>query len=281
MPDAPAGPDDGPDITTWSALLAHWTDFARASVALPDDGEGGRWKRAVPHVISLQATAMALAELDRVDDGERPLALDRAEIACRDSTRAVHELWRGEPMPELLGELVQDARVAFESAANAGVEWVVAAERLVCGHPGDLVERLQRAGFRGELFLPTPGVPVFRGAPAAFARGPGGAAPSDEQVRLIASFLGARERLVGDAERIASPRQVYRQFDFARGGPVKDLVVPMNEPLPPGQPVLVLAVEAGEALSVPLPPRDPPRIETLPVEVASETAEEPGAGVSG
>lgn len=253
---------------TWAALLAHWTEFARASVALPDDGEGGRWKRAVAPVITLQACAMALAELDRVDDAERPLALDRAEIACRDATRTLHELWRGDPLPELLDELIQDARIAFEGAANAGVEWVVVAERIVCGHPGDLADRLRKAGFRGELFLPTPGVPVFRGAPAGFARAPGGAAPTDEQTKLIGRFLGERDKLVGDPERIGSPRQVYRQFDFVKGGPVRDLVVPMNEPLPSGQPVLVLAMEAGEALSVPLPPRDPPRLETLPVEVA-------------
>ena len=275
----PSPVPDAPDIVTWSALLAHWTEFARASVALPDEGEGGRWKRAVAPVITLQSTAMALAELDRVDDAERPLALDRAEIACRDATRALHELWRGEPMPELLDELVQDARVAFEAAANAGVEWIVAAERLVCGHPGDLIDRLQKLGFRGEVFVPTPGVPVFRDAPAGFARAPGGAAPTDEQTKLIGRFLGQRDGLVTDPERIASPRQVYRQFDFAKGGPVRDLVVPMNEPLPPGQPVLVLAMEGGEALSVPLPPRDPPRIETLPVEMV-RAGEEPDAGAS-
>lgn len=258
---------EGLDPTTWAALLAHWTEFARASVALPDDGEGGRWKRAVAPVIALQATAMALGELDRVDDGERALALDRAEIACREAARALHELWRGEPLPGELGELVDDARVAFELAANAGVEWVVTGERVVCPHPAEVVAVLLRGGFAGELFVPSPGVPVFRGAPAGFARGAGGAAPTDDQVRLIGGFLGRREGLVGEPERIASPRQVYRQFDFAKGGPVKDLVVAMNESLPPGQPVLVLAIEGGAAMSVPLPPREPSRLASLPVEV--------------
>lgn len=262
----------GPDISTWSALLAHWTEFARASVALPDEGEGGRWKRAVPHVIALQAMAMALAELDRIDDSERAVALDRAEITCRDAAGAIHELWRGEPVPELVVELIDDSRVAFERAANSGVEWVVTSERVACNHPAELVAALRKSGFAGELFVPSPGVPVFRGAPAAFARGPAGAAPSDEQLALIGRFLGKGK--VGEPERIGLPRQVYRQFDFAAGGPVKDVVVPMNEDLPPGQPVLVLAVEGGEAMSVPLPPREAPRIEALPVEIV-------GAGEEG
>ena len=175
-------------------------------------------------------------------------------------------LARGEPVPELVAELIDDSRIAFERAANAGVEWVVTAERVVCDHPAELVAALRKTGFAGELFVPSPGVPVFKGAPAAFARGPAGSAPTDDQLALIGRFLGA----VGEPERIGLPRQVYRQFDFAKGGPVKDLVVPMNEDLPPGQPVLVLAVEAGASLSVPLPPRDPARIEPLPVEIAGD-----------
>ncbi len=257
-------------MQTWSALLAHWTDFARASVALPDDGEGGRWKRAVPHVIALQATTMALGEVDRIEDAERPVALDRAEITCRESVGAIHELWRGEPVPALVSELIDDSRVAFELAANAGVEWVVTADRVECGHPAELVAGLRKTGFLGELFVPSPGQPVFRGAPAAFARGPAGAPPTDEQIVLIARFLG--QGAVGEPERITLPRQVYRQFDFGAGGPVKDLVVPMNEDLPSGQPVLVLAIEGGEPVSVPLPPREPPTLGALPVEVVGDQA---------
>lgn len=262
-----------PDTVTWAGLLAHWTDFARAAVALPDGGEAGRWKRAVPHIIALHATAMALGEADRLADDERPLALDRSEITCREAAAALHELWRGEPLPESLDELIDDARIAFEAAANAGLEWVVTAERVVCPHPAELVATLHRTGFVGDLFVPSPGVPVFRTAPAAFARGPAGTAPTPEQVRLIGAFLGRREGAVGEPERIACPRQVYRQFDFARGGPVKDLVVPLNESLPPGQPVLVLAAEGGSAMSVPLPPREPQRLASLPVEVWTPSAE--------
>ena len=267
------------DPISWPLLLAKWTQIAQAAVALPDAGEGGAWKASVPHIISLHAVTLALGEVDLLPDEDRPLALDRAEISCREAAAGVHEAWNGLELPEGLTELLEDARIAFEAAANAGVEWIITADRLVGDHPADVVEQLRRVGFAGELFLPQPGVPMFRGAPAAFARGPAGAAPSDEQCKLIERFLGRSGGQIGEAERIAAPRQVYRQMDFGLGlglggvsapgssGPTKDLVVPMNEPLPPGQPLLVLAIEGGEACAVPLPPRYVEDLPMLPVEI--------------
>ncbi|MFT5423484.1 MAG: hypothetical protein ACI89L_001264 [Phycisphaerales bacterium] len=264
-------------------LLSKWSQFAQASLALPDDGDGPAWKASVGHIITLHSVTMALHEIDTLPDEDRPVAIDRAEYLCREATEAIHNQWRGEPLPESLAELIDDARVAFEASANAGVEWVVSADRLVLQHPGDLAQKLARMGFAGELFVAAPGQPVFRGAPAAFARAPGGAAPTQEQLKLIGRFLGLNEGKVGQPERIATPRQVYRQFDFGLnlgsggggaggggglgGGPVKDLVVPMNEPLPPGQPILVLAIEGGEPCGVPLGPTSPVRIDNLPVEI--------------
>ena len=37
-----------PSDLTWTALLARWIEFAKASVALPDDAEGDRWRSSVP-----------------------------------------------------------------------------------------------------------------------------------------------------------------------------------------------------------------------------------------
>ena len=259
---------------SWAALVAKWTEFAQASVALPDDGEGGRWKRAVPHVIALQSTTMALGELDAVDDADRPLALDRAEIACREATQALNALWTGEPLPEQVNELIGDARVAFEAAANAGVEWVIGVDALVCRHPAELGERLARIGFAGDVFLPSPGVPMFRDAPAAFARGPGGAIPSEQALAEIERFLNAGAPrgapAVAPPERLAIPRQVYRQFDFGAGGPTRDLVLPLNEPLPSGQPLLVLAIEEGRLRSVPPAPRQPGVQRPIPVQIGDQ-----------
>lgn len=274
---------EDPVQISWPMLLAKWAQFAQASLALPDEGDGPAWKTSVTHIITLHSVAMALQEVDELPDQDRPVALDRAEYLCREAAQAIHKAWRGEPLPESLTELIQDARIAFEGAANAGIEWVVKADRVVLQHPGDLASRLTANGFAGELFVAAPGQPVFRGAPAAFARAPAGAAPTDEQIAMIGKFLGLKPGQVAPPERIATPRQVYRQFDFGLtlggggssggggggGGPVKDLVVPMNEPLPPGQPILVLAIEGGEACGVPLGPPSPVRIDSLPVEIWS------------
>lgn len=276
MSDAPSNDTDR--VLTWAALLGKWTDFAKAAVALPQEGEGGRWRDAVAPIITLQAVTHALGELDAIDPGERPAALDRAEIACREASGRLNEIWRGEALPEQVGELIEDSRVAFEMAANSGVEWLVESDSLVAPHPGDLLEKLKRAGFAGDLFLPSPGVPLFRGSVAAFARGPGGAPPDDAIVKAVESFLTRRGGRVSEPERIATPRQVYRQLDFATGKVTRDLVVPMNEDLPAGQPLLVLAMESGVALA--LPPENPAarRIESAPVEALGRSKKESRPG---
>ncbi len=248
---------------TWAGLLARWMEFARSAVGLPKTPEGDRWREATPAIISLSAVTHALRELDEIDDGERPLALDRAEILCKESTGKLHGLWRGEALPGELLEIIEDSRVAFEMAANAGIEWLVASETLVCGHPADLVRDLLAGGFGGDLFLPTPGVTMCRGAVGAFCRERAGAAPGDDAGRLIKAFLTRGGGEVREPSRIATPRQVYRQMDFASGKITRDLVVAMNEDLPAGQPLLVLAIEDGQACAVP-PERGLPKLAELP-----------------
>ena len=252
---------------TWATLLAKWTEFAQAVVALPEGGEGGRWREAAPAIITLQVVTHALGELDEIDPAERPLALDRAEIACRESVKRLNALWHGESLPEEVGAIVTDSRVAFEMAANAGVEWRVASERLEAPHPADLVETLASLGFEGDLFLPSPGVPLFKGSVAAFARGPGGSPPDEQVIHAIEALLTRRGGEITPPERIATPRQVYRQLDFATGRITRDLVIPMNEDLPPGQPLLVLAIEGGRACEVPPEARGGERIGPVKVEV--------------
>jgi hypothetical protein len=239
--------DAGERVMTWAGLLTRWTEFARGAVALPDDGEGGRWKRAVPHVIGVHAVTMAMGELDLVEDAERAAALDRAELVCREAARALNEIWRGESLPPSVEELLGEARVAFEAAANAGVEWCVAAESAEFGGHEALVMRLVRGGFVGELFIAPAGVRLGRGCPCAFARGPGGSVPGAAACAAIEEFVQVKRGVAGEGVRTAMPRQVYRQMDFSTGRAVRDLVCAMNEPLPAGQPVLVLAIEGGRA----------------------------------
>jgi hypothetical protein len=259
MPDPASSSSSSPDLT-WPALLARWTSFAQASLALPHNVDGNRWRNAVPSVINLQAVTFALADLDRLTrEGERALALDKADIIIRSATGQLHAIWRPDPLPSEVVGLINDAGLALDAGRGGGVEWRVTTERLVLGHPSELVLRLQEVGFAGDLFIATPGVPVFCGAPAAFARDPGqaGGRPDEHVVRAVKEFLIDVTR----PEPVPAFRQVYRQFDFAAGRAVRDLVAPAGvlvgvhgEP-PAGQPLLVPAIRGGREVGVTLPPR--------------------------
>lgn len=258
-----------PDASTWSALLAKWTEFAQASLALPETAEGQRWKDAVAPIITLQAVAQALASLDELDADERAFGLDKAEILIRKNARALHELWSGEPLPFELSELVDDARRARSAASGKGLEWRVLGERLVAPHPGDAAGVLEAMGFAGDLLLPTPGVPVFGGAPCAFLRGRAGAEPEPDAIGVVEAFLATCRGEADGPEWIGCARQVYRQFDFSKGGPVRDLVELMDRDLPPGQPILIPVMEGGESLPVALPIRGADKVGPVPVEFST------------
>ncbi len=261
----PEQPDHASEQTplTWTALLAHWTAVAQAATALPDEGDTGRLKRSLPEIIGLQAVAFAMADLDRIPGGERASAIDKASVLVRRHAAAINELWRGEPLPEAVEETIDDARLALRLAELAGLEWAVADEVLIADHPAELAAALVGAGFEGDLFLPTPGVELFEGCPAAFLRSPGGAPPDEDFAEAVSEFLG--EGAEGPLRR-AGLRQAYRQFDFSRGGPVRDVVALTEDSLLPGQPLLIPAVLGGEVQRVTLPPRGPGLASALPVE---------------
>jgi hypothetical protein len=247
---------------TWPALLAHWTAFAQSTMALPKNAQGDRWRNAAPAVIGLQAVVHALGDLDRLatnahegaPEGERALALDRAELLIRQHGSELHALWAGEPLHEEVSALIDDARHALTAARSRGWEWRVTSERLVAEHPADLVALLLDCGFDGDLYIATPGITLFRTCPAAFAHTRDGSRPNERAIRAIKEFLVD----VSKPEPVSFFRQVYRQFDFALGRAVRDLVAPAegkNAQLPAGQPLLVPAMLAGAEQSVTLPPR--------------------------
>ena len=273
----------GPDVVTWSVLLSKWTEFARASAAFPKDAEGERWRASVAPIISLQAITFALGELDALTDpDERPVALDRAAVGAREAATALHDAWRGHDLPDGIRELIDDANTALAAARHAGVEWTLAADRFTAPHPAELAEALRRAGFTGDLFAPSPGVTLVRTEPVIFARedphAAGGGPPrAPEVAAMIAEYLACE----AEPSVVPGPRQVYRQFDFAKGGVSRDYVCPIEGELPPGQPLLAPVMEAGEPLPVAIPPRAEAPPENLEVAFAAEETSGGAEGTEG
>lgn len=252
---------------TWTALLAHFTAIAQRALALPRTPEGDRLRDAVPHIIALQAITHALDNCDTLPPDERALGLDRADIAFRDHSTALHRLYDSEgsdsPLPEVLRQSIFDARHALDAARAAGLGWLVTADALTLEHPAELLAALLATGFDGDLILASPGATLFKTAPCAFVRAPHAAPIDDHALALIALFLGQKARLVKGPVTMRPP-QVFRQFDFSKGGPTRDLVTRFTADSP-GQPLLLNAILAGDPQPIPLPPRHRPPTPTLPV----------------
>lgn len=101
------------DDLTWPALLARWTAFAQAGVALPRDAHGDRWRAATAPIIGLHAVIMALRDVPLLPDaGERSLALVRARVLVQRHTEELGALWSVEPMPGEVRGLIEEARTA-------------------------------------------------------------------------------------------------------------------------------------------------------------------------
>ncbi|MEO1130911.1 MAG: hypothetical protein AAFX05_14555 [Planctomycetota bacterium] len=215
---------------TWAALLARWTDFAKAGVALPQDETGQAWRDSISGVIALQAVTCALGEFDLLASHEQSHALDLAGVLLRRHAGEVNEAWRGQPMPEKLLQLLADARLAHEHAASLGVEYVVAAESLTVPPLHDLVEALLASGFGGEMLAARAGVSLGSGCPVLFLR-PEADIPALPRVARTPGLV--------------PPRQVYRQFDDALGKAMRDYVAPIAGAIYPGRPLLRQVMERG------------------------------------
>jgi hypothetical protein len=255
---------------TWAILLARWTEFARASVALPTEGTGGKWRAAVADIISLQAVTEALSEVDDLTgEGGRAHGLDLAGVQIKTHAGNLHAIWHDEPLPEQIVLLIDDARRMHAGCLSAGVEWGVVSEELTAEHPSGLVAMLLAMGFKGDLYVPTPGVQIFETCPAVFVSIAGGGIPEDEVLDAIEQD-GPWNGDLGEAERVYGLRQAYRQFDFLRGGALKDVVLPISAGLPGGQPLLVCAIRNGEAQPVTLPPKKSAPLKQIEVEFLEE-----------
>ena len=212
-----------PDSLTWTALLGQWIDFARASVALPQDAESERWRRSVPAIITLQAVTFALADLDRLSATERALARDKAELLISGSAAELRSIWGGQPMPASLLEIGEDARAALARSRYAG------AVELIWPGPGVLImPPLGAMEPGGTLAVMAPGTLVMPAEPVAWWID-----------RTAVQVRGC------ELNSTPCPRQVYRQID-ERGRITGDVIAPMDAPLPGGMPLLVPLYENGE-----------------------------------
>lgn len=211
---------------TWAALLARWTEFARASVAFPKDETGERWRASVAPVIGLQSVAFALGEVDSLGAEERALGLDRASVLVRTHAGELHSVWRGEAMPDALREVVDDAQRALTLARSRGVEYRVVVERTDAPDVLGAIERAMGEGARVDFALaPIPGTALFRGEPALFVR------------------PGIDGLVIDGTEPVPSPpRQVYRQ-------PGRDVIALFDDSLQPGTPLLRVVVDEGEIVA--------------------------------
>jgi hypothetical protein len=222
-----------PETLTWTMLLARWTEFARASLALPADRDGTAWRESVPAVITLQAVTCALGDLGLLPAPDRPLARDKAEILVRDAIAAVEAAWAGAAMPDEAAEIAGDALSALRWSAYVGTVELV-------WEGGDdedeplVMPAITLASADGTLALAQPGTIVMPGEPVAWWVDRDGA-----------DVRGALPGCDGVARAI--PRQVYRQFD--EDGRIRgDIVAPLTMSAPDGLPLLVPLYEGGRAV---------------------------------
>ncbi|MCA9290317.1 MAG: hypothetical protein KDA25_04255 [Phycisphaerales bacterium] len=210
------------DSLAWPALLAHWMDVARASLALPDDDAGDRWRASVTPLITLQAVTFALGDLARVPPDGRPFARDQADVLVSGAASRLDAAWRGATMPESLLEIAADARLALLAALYAGTV------ELVWPGPEPMeMPAIEVAASQGTVAVMMPGTRVMAGEPVAWF--------NEHPAVDIPGCL---------ASETAMPRQVYRQID-ADGRVTGDVVAPVEGELPPGLPLLVPLVRDG------------------------------------
>jgi hypothetical protein len=249
MPDRPMNSPEPLPVTamTWAALLARWTEFARASVAFPKDETGDRWRASVAPVIGLQSVAFALGEVDALGAEERALGLDRASVLVRTHAGDLHSVWRGEAMPDALREVVDDAQRALTLARSRGVEYRVALDRLEAPDVLDALRRSIDSGARVDFALaPAPGTSLFRTEPALFVR-PGIPGLVVDSLELVPS----------------PPRQIYRQ-PGRMNEPARDVIALFDDAIQPGAPLLRVVIDEGRVVA-PVCALAPSRVERAEV----------------
>jgi len=223
-----------PEALTWTALLGKWIEYAQATVALPDDAEGARWKESVPAIINLQAVTFALGDIDHLPADEQALARDKAEVLINGAQQTLADIWNEAGWPDNVREIVNDARAALLAVAQHTDGDDAHVTELIWPGPHTFVmpdaDVPDDALRTGSLAIMMPGTIVMPNEPVAWWRdNPGIDVPECRR------------------QPAAQPRQVYRQVDDA-GRIDRDLIAPIADELPPGMPLLVPLVADGERI---------------------------------
>ncbi len=229
---------------SWPLLLAKWTEYAKAAVALPTTDEGNRDRDSVPAVIALQAICFALSEIHRLPTDERLLGIERAEYIVRERSVELDRLWRGYPMPDAMLDLLTDARHAVQHASTLGTEYRAAANSTSPDLAAlrTLQTTLNAASTDAHpltAYALHPGTRVNAGTPVLFVN-------PDCPIALTPAALSPDCPLT--EPRTTAPMQVYRN---AEGEVTTDLAAPMNTTMPPGRPLLIPLLIDGETRPLP------------------------------
>lgn len=223
-----------PRELTWAALLARWLEFARASVVLPDDDEGRRWRRSVAPIINLQAVYMALGELAELPRTERELGVDKADIIIRDACCELNRVWRSIELPQALAEITGDARKALRRATSLA-DVLVCQEEAIAPNWNGAIAALIEEGFAGTLFAARSGARLAPGAPLAWVQ------RGDPQ----ALYDTVKDQLPNAVIVTGRACQVMRLADDL-GQPVEDVAVELDAEPVAGLPLLIPAIVRGE-----------------------------------
>ena len=249
----------------WIALVARWTELARASRAIP--AADTRLRDSIAHLIAIEATTAALGELAQVPERERPHARTIAEISIRRAATELDQLWRGEEWPSEFLDACEAAERALRLSIYAGLETLIVGGASPIEVPtvdlhldgGAALETpVADAGAhatpharRGTLAVMPPGTIAMPGEPICWWCGR--EAPvvvMDEAEVVRAGCMAQTPRPLGSEGDSASaaptllhrrnlpPLQVYRELD-ERGRFTKDTIAPITDDLLPGLPLLV------------------------------------------
>lgn len=196
-------------VTTWSGLLAVWSDFARSAGALPKTGDLGLLRRSVPAIIGLQSLTQALEHIDCLPPDEYCSGQDRAALITRTLRAELESIWRSDAMPAALAEMLVEAQAALQRTHAAGYEFVPEADPFTMPvGASELNGWCERRSFRGTIFAPPRAKRLRAGVPALFVTAPSGRPLAREDLLDLGALLPGC--LWG---RVKGMRQVYESPD--------------------------------------------------------------------